>query len=150
MEADGGFFVSVIHPDALYDLMTDTTTGGWIDANKANAGDNADKLFKGEVGRLAGVRFLETSNAYVVGSSCATNSAVLASSSIYVTSVLGSDAFGVTELQNLQTYIKDFGSGGVADPTNKVATAGWKTTFGVSMLNSDFAVNIRHTVSSTA
>lgn len=129
--------------------MSDTTTGGWIDANKYTS-DNATKLFNGEVGKMHGVRFLQTSNAYVIGSSCAANSAVLASSSIYVTSVFGKEAFGVTELQNLKTYVKGFESGGTADPTEKVATAGWKTTFGASELNSAYNINIRHTVSSTA
>ncbi len=150
MEADGGLFVAAVHPDALYDLMVDTSTGGWMQVNTYNSGENADKIFLGEVGKLAGVRFLETSNGYVRGSSCATNSAVVASSSIYVTSIFGKDAFGVTELQNLKTYVKDFGSGGVADPTDKVATAGWKTTFGAAMLNASFFVNLHHTVSSTA
>lgn len=149
MEVDGGLFVGAIHPDALYDLMVDTTTGGWMDSNKYSEG-TADKLFKGEIGKLAGVRFLETSNGYVRGSSFATGSAVVASSSLYVTSILGKDAFGVTELQNLQTFVKDFGSAGTGDPTNKVATAGWKTTFGSSVLNSAFFVNIHHTVSTTA
>lgn len=143
MEADGGFFVAAIHPDALYDLMVDTSTGGWIDSNKYDAA-TSDKLFKGEVGKLAGVRFLETTNGFVRGTG------VTASASIYVTTILGKDAFGVTDLQNLRTYVKDFGSGGVSDPTDKVATAGWKTTFGASTLNSAFFVNIHHTVSSTA
>lgn len=149
MEVDGGFFASVIHPDALYDLMVDSTTGGWIDSNKYDAA-TSEKLFKGEVGKLAGVRFLESSNGYVRGSSFATGSAVVASSSIYVTSIFGSDAFGVTDLQSLKTFIKPFGSGGVSDPTDKVATAGWKTTFGSNPLNASFFVNLHHTVSSTA
>lgn len=149
MEVDGGFFASVIHPDALYDLMVDSTTGGWMDANKYDAA-TSEKLFKGEVGKLAGVRFLESSNGYVRGSSFATGSAVVASSSIYVTSIFGSDAFGVTDLQSLKTFIKPFGSGGVSDPTDKVATAGWKTTFGSNPLNPSFFVNLHHTVSSTA
>lgn len=144
-----GFYVSTIHPDALYDLMTDSTTGGWIDANKYDSA-TSDKLFTGEVGKLHGVRFLDSTNAYIVGSSCASNSAVLASSTIYVTSVFGREAFGVTELQNLQTFVKELGSAGAGDPTNKVATAGWKTTFGAAELNSNFNVNIRHTVTTTA
>ena len=150
LEVDGGLFVAAVHPDSLYDLMVDTSTGGWMQVNTYNSGENADKIFKGEVGKLAGVRFLESANGYVRGTSCATNSAVLASSSIYVTSIFGKDAFGVTELQNLKTYVKDFGSGGVADPTDKVATAGWKTTFGAAMLNASFFVNLHHTVTSTA
>lgn len=143
MEQSDGLFAAAIHPDALYDLMTDSSTGGWIDANKYTEG-NADKLMKGEVGKLHGVRFLESSNAYVRGAG------VVASASIYVTNVFARDAFGVTDLQNLKTYVKGFESGGTADPTEKVATAGWKTTFGAAPLNSAFQVSISHTVSSTA
>lgn len=149
VEQEDGFFVAVAHPDALFDLQSDTTTGGWIDANKYTDG-NADKLLNGEVGKLHGVRFLKTSNGYVRGSSFATGSAVVASASLYVTSVFARDAFGVTELQNLKTYVKGFESGGTGDPTEKVATAGWKTTFGAATLNSAFFVNITHAVSSTA
>lgn len=144
-----GSFAAVIHPDTTYDLMADSSTGGWIDANKYTE-NNADKLLQGEIGKLLGVRFLETSNAYVRGSAAAAGSAVVASASIYVTSIFGTDAFGVTELQNLKTYVKDFSSGGTADPTEKVATAGWKTTFGAAVLNSTFFVNLHHAVSTTS
>jgi len=143
MELPDGLFVAVIHPDALYDLQTDTSTGGWIDANKYTDG-NADKLLKGEVGKLHGVRFVQSSNAYVRGTG------VTASASIYVTNFFGSDAFGVTELQSLKTYVKGFESGGTGDPTEKVSTAGWKTTFGAAPLNSNFQVSVSHAVSSTA
>ena len=142
MDVDGSY-VAVIHPDVLYDLQSDTTTGGWIDANKYTDG-NATKLMTGEAGKLMGVRFLETSNAYVRGTG------VTASASVYVTSFFASDAFGVTDMQSLKTYVKGFESGGTGDPTEKVATAGWKTTFGANPLNSNFFVNANTTVSSTA
>lgn len=148
-EQEDGNWVAIAHPDSLYDAMGDTTTGGWIDANKYTEG-NADKLLQGEVGKLYGVRFLQTSNGYTRGSSYDTGSAVVASTTIYVTSVFGKDGFGVSELQALKTYVKPFGSGGTGDPTDKIATAGWKTLFGANVLNSAFFVNINHTVSSTA
>lgn len=148
IEQDDGNWVAVAHPHAIYDLQGDTTTGGWIEANKYTEG--RDGLLTGEVGKLYGVRFLQSSNAYTRGSSYATGSAVVASTTIYVTSIFGKDAFGVSELQALKTYVKPFGSGGVGDPTDKIATAGWKTLFGANVLNSSFFVNINHTVSSTA
>lgn len=144
MKLADGFYVAVAHPDAIYDLQSDTSTGGWMDANKYTS-ENATKLLKGEVGKLHGVRFLQSSNAYVRAAS-----SVPASGSVYVTSVFGKDAFGVTELQGLKTYIKSFGSAGSADPTDKVATAGWKATFGAAVLDSSNFVNINHAVSSTA
>lgn len=143
MTLPDGSFVSVIHPDVLYDLQADTTTGGWIDANKYTDA-NANKLMTAEAGKLMGVRFLETSNGFVKGTG------VTATASIYVTSFFGRDAFGVTEMQSLKTYVKGFSSGGTGDPTEKVATAGWKTTFGAASLNSNFYVNAHTTVSSTA
>ena len=142
-EQMSGGWMAVVHPDSLYDLQADTTTGGWIDANKYTDA-NAGKLLSGEVGQLLGVKFLASSNAAVRGTG------VVASATIYVTSIFGTDAFGVTELQGLKTFIKGFGSAGTADPTDKVATAGWKTTFGAQSLNSSFYVNYNHTVSSTA
>lgn len=141
--ADGSF-VAVIHPDVAYDLEGDTTTGGWVTTN--TYGPSVEKILNGEIGKLYGVRFLETSNGHTI----AGNSAYLASATIYTTSFFGKDAFGVSELQNLKTYIKDFGSAGTADPTDKIATLGWKTTFGANMLNANFAVNMRSVVSTTA
>jgi N4-gp56 family major capsid protein len=146
-EQDDGSWVAVTHPHALYDLQGDSTTGGWVDANKYA---DPNKLLTGEAGKLMGIRWLVTSNAATRGSSYDTASAVVASSTIYVTSVFGKDAFGVSELQALKTYVKPFGSSGTADPTDKIATAGWKTLFGTNVLNSAFFVNINHTVSSTA
>ena len=137
-----GAFVGVLHPDASYDIMGDTTTGAWVTTNQYN---NAEKIFYAEIGRLYGVRFLETSNAYV-----GRGTGVATSGTVYTTSIFGSDAFGVTNFQNLRTYVKGFESGGTGDPTEKVATAGWKTAFGTAVLNSAYFVNINHAVSSTA
>jgi len=133
-----GYWVAVISPSSKYDLMGDTATGAWIDTNRYAGSEN---VFSGEVGKLYGIRFMETSNAYTY-----LNSAVAATGDVHATLLAGSDLFGVTTAQNLQTFIKDFGSGGVADPTNKVATAGWKCTFGATVLNSSFGVTILHDV----
>jgi N4-gp56 family major capsid protein len=146
-EQSDGYGVAAVHPDALYDLMVDTTTGGWIDVQKYT--DNTP-LLKGEVGRIAGVRFLESTNAGYAGQGTLANSGVVATATLYATPFFGRDAFGVSDLQGLKTYVKDFSSGGTGDPTEKVATAGWKCAFGVTVLNSAFYTSLVHTVSSTA
>jgi N4-gp56 family major capsid protein len=138
-EGSSGYWICTISPDQEYDLQGDQTTGAWIDANRY-AGSEA--IFEGEVGKLYGTRFLETSNGYTY-----LNSSVAASGDVHISLLTGSDYFGVTTMQNLQTFVKDFGSGGIADPTNKVATAGWKATFGATVLNSTFAVGIQTAVS---
>lgn len=147
-QSDGNY-VAVVHPYAAYDLMGDTTTGGWIDANKYTD-PSSEKLLNGELGKLLGVRFLQTNNAYVRGSSYDTTSAVIASATLFVTSFFGQDAFGVTDIQNLKTYIKGFGSAGTGDITEKVAGAGWKAAFAAASLNSAFYVNMTHAVTATA
>lgn len=140
---EGGNYIVVIHDDVLYDLQADTTTGGWIDANKYT-NDNAMKLMSGEEGKLLGHRFLVSPEAKVRGTGVTT------SGSVYVTLAFAKDAIGVTELQGLRTYVKGFSSGGTGDPTEKIATAGWKTTMGAAMLDSTFYTNIHTAVSSTA
>ena len=148
--AGSGYWVSVISPDSAYDLQGDTATGAWADANRY-AG--ADKLFTGEIGKLYGVRFLESSIAKVhadKNAAATSRSAIVASGVIHETLVVGQNYFGITKLQNLQTFIKPFGSAGTADPTNKIATAGWKTSFGTKVLYSGFGVSIFHSVGANA
>lgn len=50
--------------------------------------------------------------------------------SVYSTLILGSNAYGVTELENggLEHIVKQLGSAGTADPLNQRASAGWKAT----------------------
>jgi len=52
-----GTYRAIVHPGSTYDLESDTAVGGWIDAQRY-AG--SEKLFTGEVGRYAGVRFIES------------------------------------------------------------------------------------------
>lgn len=58
-----GGFVAVIHPYIAYDLMTEAkASGSWIDINKYT---NVEKIFAGELGKVAGVRFVESSEAKI-------------------------------------------------------------------------------------
>ena len=44
--------------------------------------------------------------------------------------IVGRNGYGATEIENgsAKTIIKEFGSGGTADPLNQRSTAGWKTS----------------------
>ena len=55
-----GSFVGIIHPDVAYDLMRSTD---WIDLQKYT--NNVDHVFNGEIGKIAGVRFVETTEAKI-------------------------------------------------------------------------------------
>ena len=51
--------VAIVHPDVVHDLRQDSA---WIEAHKYAA---VEEIFNGEVGKLHGVRFVETTNAKV-------------------------------------------------------------------------------------
>lgn len=109
-----GSYVAIIHPYAAYDLMSDPA---WEEMHKYTTSDN---MYEGEIGRIAGVRFVESSEALIVKTS--TNPAV------FCTLVLGENAYGITEVTGggLKTIIKQLGSAGTADPLDQRSTVGWK------------------------
>ena len=68
-----GDYVAIIHPYAAYDLMRDPE---WIDSHKYATPEN---LYKGEIGKIGGVRFVSTTEAKIVhGENLASNSRTLA------------------------------------------------------------------------
>lgn len=112
-----GDYVAIIHPYVAYDLMRDPE---WIDAHKYAQPDN---IYTGEIGKIAGVRFVQTTEAKIwTGSGCPSGLAVFASL------FMGDGAFGVTEVTGggLQTIIKQKGSAGTADPLDQRSSVGWK------------------------
>ncbi len=134
-----GDFIAIVHPDAVYDLMNDP------DWKTPNQYAGAQRIFAGEIGRLYGVRFIETTNAKVwAGAGGGTPPA-----DVYATLVIGADAYGVVTLEgnNLQTIYKPVGSGGTADPLDQKWSMGWKAYLAVKILNDNFMVRIEHTVS---
>ncbi len=115
----GGYYVAIIHPYAAYDLMQDER---WEEAHKYT---DAESIYKGELGRIAGVRFVESSEAAIYtgsGNDCPSGLAV------FGTLFIADGAYGTTEVDGngAQTIIKQLGSGGTSDPLNQRATVGWK------------------------
>lgn len=105
-----GSYVCIIHPFVAYDLMSDPE---WIDAHKYTTAEN---IFNGELGKIGGVRFVESSEAKVY------------SGGVFGCLMLGANAYGVTEITGggLQTIIKQKGSAGTADPLDQRSSIGWK------------------------
>ena len=112
-----GSYVAIIHPSCSADIMM---SEGWIDITKYK---NPEQIYEGEIGKIAGIRFVESSNAKVwkgTEDGCADGLAV------YSTVVIGGGAYGTTKVTGggLQTIIKQLGAG--EDPLNQRATVGWK------------------------
>jgi len=55
-----GYFVAVIHPDVACDIMGDPE---WIEAHKYATPEN---IYEGEIGRIAKVRFVESTEAKII------------------------------------------------------------------------------------
>jgi len=68
----GSDFLSLAHPYVLYDLISDSTAGGFIDVSKYTDAA-APKLFEGdELGKLAGVRVGQSTNVGTSGTAATT------------------------------------------------------------------------------
>ena len=104
-----GKYVAIIHPYVAYDLMRDPE---WVSAHKYADPSN---LYEGEIGEIAGVRFVQTTEAKVYAGG------------IFGTLFLGDGAYGVTELTGggLQTIVKQKGSAGSADPLDQRSSVGY-------------------------
>ena len=128
-----GKYVAIIHPYVAYDLMTDPL---WVDAHKYT---NATNLYEGEIGEIAGVRFVQTSEARIYsGEGCPNGLAV------FGTLFLADGAYGVTEITGggLQTIVKQKGSAGTADPLDQRSTVGWKAIKTAEILIQDYIVRV--------
>lgn len=121
-----GKYVAIIHPYVAYDLMRDPE---WIDAHKYGAPEN---LFAGEIGEIAGVRFVQTTEAKIY------------SGGIFGSLFLGANAYGVTEVSGggLQTIVKQKGSAGTSDPLDQRSSCGWKATRTAELLIPNYIVRV--------
>ncbi len=127
-----GSYVAIIHPDCVYDLENDDE---WI---KASQYAGSTQIFEGEIGKLYGVRFVESTEAKKWAKAGASDI------SVYATLVMGANAYGTTMVEGggLQSIVKQLGSGGTADPLNQRATAGWKAIKTAKILYDDYLVRI--------
>lgn len=123
---EGRDFICVTHTQSLFDLQSETNNGGFIEASKY---DKPENLVDGEVGKLYGVRLIETQNAFSGVNTQPVN--------YYYNYFIGKEAFGVLKLSkgNLQTIVHGQGSAGSADPLNQIGTIGWKTFFTAVVLD---------------
>ena len=141
MNADpiGDSYIAIIHPYAAYDLKT---CKEFIEVHKYA---DPDTMFRGEIGKLGNIRFIETSEAKIwKDETCPTGLAV------FGTLVLGAHAYGVTELEGggLEHIVKQLGYGD--DPLNQRASVGWKGMRAAERLVEQYMVRIESVSSYSA
>ena len=128
-----GDYVCILHPYVAYDIMSDPH---WEDMHKYC---KPEEQYEGEIGRIAGVRFVETSEAAVYsGDGCPAGLAV------FGCLFIAEGAYGVTEVTGggLQTIIKQLGSGGTSDPLDQRSTVGWKAMQTAEILMEPYMVRV--------
>ena len=122
----GGKYVAIIHPYVAYDIMRDPE---WIDAHKYS---NPTNLYEGEIGEIAGVRFVQTTEAKIYAGG------------VFGSLFFGEGAYGVTEITGggLQTIVKQKGSAGTADPLDQRSSVGWKAIKTAELLIPNYLVRV--------
>lgn len=129
-----GYYVAIIHPYNAYQLMKDPA---WVDAHKYTTSEN---LYEGEIGKIGGVRFVQTTESKVYQNS--------GNHAVFCTLFIGEGAYGVTEITGggLQTIVKQKGSAGSADPLDQRSSVGWKAIKTAEILVPNYMVRVESCV----
>ena len=119
---EGNYYVAVVHPDVAEDIRT--SDNAWIDAHKYSA---AEEIFNGEIGRMHGIRFVESNLAPVIksdGQSYAT----------FKTLIFAKDAFAIVDPEggNMEMIIEDETKAG--GPLHQFGTVGVKGSMACKIL----------------
>lgn len=122
-----GYFRSIIHPHSVYDLQTDTANGGWMDIHKY-VGNMP--LIANEIGNYGGVRFQLSSTAKQFATAGAS------SADVFSTIFFGPNAYGLSSLQEINTYFVAPG-GNHSDPLAQKGIIGWKGAFAALLLDAN-------------
>lgn len=120
----GNAYVSIIHPLVSHHIKAETGVGGLLAIRQYTAAGQ-EMIYRGEVGMIHGVRMIESANVKTYASTV----------TVYPTIVFGGQAYGISELQGLETVIKGFGSAGTADALNQRMTIWVKKAFATKILN---------------
>jgi N4-gp56 family major capsid protein len=123
---DSQKYAGVFHDYQIYDLMSDTSTGGFTATAQYS---QPNKIWNGEVGALMGMRLLRSQNI--------TTTSVTSGVTAYTGFVMGENAFATVNLENeaIDIVVNLPGSAGAADPYRNIATVAYKMYFGAKYLS---------------
>ena len=129
-----GYYHAFIHPSAVYDLQSEIVANGgtWLEASKYG---EPEQLFTGEIGRLYGVRFIETPVGTDLG-----QVGVGGTNKVLSTFVFGPEAWAFGDVQSVRTYMVRPG-GDHFDPLAQLAEVGWKAMWGAVLLGAATSVS---------
>ena len=123
-----GYYVAILHPHTVYDLKKDTSVTWFIETNKYVT---PEKMIKGEIGAINGVRIVVSSNVQTFTSTV----------TVYPTLVCGRGAYGVPSLNSLRTFITPR-TASDSDPLAQRVKVGAKVAFVTKRLQENAMVRI--------
>lgn len=114
---DGGYYVAIIHPNVMYDAMTNSGAGSWTDMARYSS---VNEIKDGKMGTFRGIRFLEEAYQNYFNSTVP----------VFPTTVIGQDSFGWGYFQQptpILTTTPD-----AYNPLNLYSSIGGKVTLGAT------------------
>lgn len=131
---DGQNYIGVMHPTTMTDIRS---TSAWLDLHKYT--DAVQQIFKGEVGKMEGVRFVETTNMLnVTVTNGATGASAHGNGYYYFSLFFGKGFYGVSELKGkgaVDVIVKRSGPQSTNDPLDQINTLGYKGFACAKVLN---------------
>lgn len=127
-----GTYHAIVSPAVVFDFEEDESLGGW---KAIGTYTTPGGLLAGELGKYAGVRFSESSNArsFTAGGA--------GSADVYSTIVFGPDMFAFGDWGNITTHY--VAPGGHGDELAQVASLGWKCRMGAMLVDEAGARYVR-------
>lgn len=114
---DGEYYVAVIHPQVMGDLMSNTATGSWTDIGRYS---NVDDMKSGRMSTFRGVRYLETAYQNYYQSTVP----------VFPTTIVGDQSFGWGYFQEPEAILTSTPDSN--NPLNLYNSIGGKVTLGVT------------------
>lgn len=127
---EGNDYIAIVHPEIAEDICGDSTFVNWH--QYAGNQDAITNLYNGEIGKIYGCRFVQTTNAPI---SAGSNAGASPSSLAYGTTIFGKGFFGVTELDGGIKMQGPVTGPSKSDPLNQETVYGWKANLTAKILN---------------
>ena len=127
---DGSNFIAIMNTETAEDIAGDTTWVTW----HQNAGNEqaVEALYAGEIGRVYGIRVVETNWG---PSKRGSNAGGTASTVAYGTTIFGKNFYGCTELDGGIKTMGPITGASKSDPLDQTMLFGWKSNFVSRILN---------------
>lgn len=139
MKFSGSLYRGILNQYTAMDLMGNSE---WLDAHRYTT---SDAIERGVVGKLHGVEFVESNNAYFLLSAGFSTSATNVAN-VYSSFIFGAHAYAMVNLgsnKGAKIYVKNPGSNSTDNPLDMYSTVGWKAPFAAVVLNANWIIHLR-------